>query len=85
MRRFSLRPLLIGAALVATVGCASSEEWQIWRSNSAHFASGEHFKFSMRNREGSAARVTRADIELARQQNWFGKAITVSQEQILEK
>ncbi len=85
MRRTPLWMLLVGAAFLAIGGCASSEEWQIWRSNPTHFASGDHFKFSMHNREGEAARVTREDIELARQQNWFGKIITVSQEQILEK
>ncbi len=85
MRRLTLRPLLIGAALLAATGCASSEEWQIWQSHSSHFASGEHFGFSMRNTEGSAPRVTREDIQLARQQEWFGKAVTVSQEQILER
>ena len=85
MRRTQLHMLLIGAALFATAGCANSEEWQIWRSNSAHFASADHFQFSMRNLEGEPARVTREDVELARQQNWFGKAVTVSQEQLLEK
>ncbi len=39
----------------------------------------------MRNREGKPAQVTRENVELARQQNWFGKAITVRQEDILER
>ena len=39
----------------------------------------------MKNREGKAATVTREDIALARQQNWFGRPVTVSQEQILER
>ncbi len=85
MRRTQLHMLLIGAALFVTAGCANSEEWQIWRSNPTHFASGDHITFSMRNKEGEPARVTRGDVELARQQNWFGKAVTVSQEELLEK
>jgi hypothetical protein len=85
MRRYTLRPLLIGAALIAATGCATGEEWQIWRSNTSHFASSEHLTFSVRNREGAPTRVTRADVALARQQSWFGKAVTVSQEQILER
>ena len=80
-----LRLLLVGAALVAVAGCATSEEWQIWRDNKTHFASGEHMGFSVRNREGTQARVTRQDIARAREQTWFGRPITVSQEQILER
>ena len=85
MRRIRVRLLLVGAALFVTAGCATSEEWAIWRQNSAHFASIDHLKFSTRNREGDAANVTRADIQLAREQNWWGRPITVGQEQILEK
>lgn len=85
MRRFHARLLLAGAALVLTAGCATSEEWAIWRQNSAHFASIDHFRFSNRNREGEAPRVTREDVRLARAQNWWGRAITVAQEQILER
>ena len=83
MRRIGL--LLIGGALVATSGCATSEEWATWRANSSHFASGSHMGFSVRNREGTQANVTRQDIATARTQNWWGKPITVSQEQILER
>jgi hypothetical protein len=41
--------------------------------------------FSVRNREGKDARVSRADINAARTEGWWGKPITVSQEQILER
>lgn len=85
MRRRSLGLLLVGATLIAVTGCATSEEWKIWRDNKTHFASGEHMGFSVRNREGTQARVTRQDIALAREQTWFGRPITVSQEQILER
>jgi hypothetical protein len=41
--------------------------------------------FSVRNREGTRPTVTRKDITLARDQGWWGKPITVSQDQILER
>jgi hypothetical protein len=76
--------MLIGAVLLAA-GCASGEEWSTWKSHPTHFASGEHMFFSVRNTEGGQARVTRQDIALARDEGWWGKPITVSQEQILER
>ena len=85
MRGKHWRSLLIGTSLLVVGGCASSEEWNVWRSNTSHFASKEHFQFSMNNREGSASKVTREDIALAQKQNWFGRPVTVSQEQILER
>lgn len=85
MRIKGLRLLLVGGVLVATTGCATGEEWQIWRSNGAHFASGDHMFFSVRNREGTKPTVTRKDITLARDQGWWGKPITVNQDQILER
>jgi hypothetical protein len=85
MRGERLRLILIGVALLAIVGCASSEEWETWRTHPTHFASGAHLGFSVRNREGSSARVTREDIAMARDEQWWGKPVTVSQEQILER
>jgi hypothetical protein len=80
-----LRLLLPGAVLLLTAACATSEEWQTWRSHPSHFASGDHLTFSVRNREGEAARVTRDDITKARNEGWWGKPITVATEQILER
>jgi hypothetical protein len=77
--------LLLTAVLVASAGCASSEEWNTWYNHRTHFASGEHMNFSLRNSEGGTAKVTRKDITLARDEGWWGKPITVAQEQILEK
>jgi hypothetical protein len=78
--------IVLGATvLLAASGCATSEEWQTWRDHPTHFASGDHLFFSTRNKEGSAPRVTRQDIAMARDQGWWGKAITVGQEQILER
>ena len=75
--------LLGSSALLVASGCASTEEWQIWRSNTAHFASGEHINFSMRNQGSATPNVKRTDIASASSQNWWGKAVTVSSDQIL--
>jgi hypothetical protein len=85
MPRLHVRHLLIAGALVAAAGCATGEEWQTWKEHPTHFASGDHMAFSVKNREGGAAKVTRTDIAMARTEGWWGKPITVSQEQILEK
>lgn len=77
-------PLLCGA-LIVVAGCASNEEWSTWKQHPTHFASGDHGFFSIRNRDDSAKRVTRQDIALARDQGWWGRPITVSQEQIQER
>jgi hypothetical protein len=77
-------PLLCGA-LMMVVGCATNEEWSTWKQHPTHFASGDHGFFSIRNRDDSAKRVTRQDIALARDQGWWGRPITVSQEQIQER
>ena len=72
-------------ALLLLMGCATAEEWDTWKAHTSHFASGDHLKFSWRNGEDKASRVTRGDVALARDQNWWGKAITVDQQQIIER
>ena len=74
--------LLLGVGLL-TGACASSGDFDEWNANKAHFASGEHAWFSLRNQSGQA-KVTRADVEAARTQSWWGKPITVSSDQILQ-
>lgn len=81
MRSGILTVLLVGSALT---GCATSEQWAEWKAHGTHFASGSHLGFSARNREGTAPRVARADIDNARTENWWGKAITVSPDQIIQ-
>jgi hypothetical protein len=77
--------ILVGSFAAMTSGCATSEEWAEWRSHTSHFASGSHATFSLRNnKDGSNPRVARTDIDAARQENWWGKAITVSPEQIFQ-
>jgi hypothetical protein len=72
-------------ALLVLSGCATSTEWTTWKEHPAHFASGEHLTFSLRNGEDKPARVTRQDVALARDQSWWGKAVTVDQQQIIER
>jgi hypothetical protein len=76
--------LAIGALFLVT-GCATSDEWQTWKEHPTHFASGDHMFFSTRNGDKGTPRVTRQDIALARDQGWWGKPITVTQESILER
>jgi len=85
MRSDRLRVLLVGGVLLAVAGCATGEEWATWKSHPAHFASKDHMFFSIRNSEGSTAQVTRQDVAMARDEAWWGKPITVSQDQILER
>jgi len=85
MRRYRRWGLAVAAIVLGVSGCATSEEWATWKSHPSHFASGDHLVFSVRNREGSAAKVTRSDVTMARDEAWWGKPITVSQEQILER
>jgi hypothetical protein len=85
MRSHAWRLLLAAGMLLVTAGCATNEEWATWREHPSHFASGDHLFFSTRNREGAAPRVTRQDIAMAREQAWWGRPITVGQEQILER
>lgn len=80
-----LRVVVLGAVAVLSTACASQQEWETWLSHPAHFASGEHMTFSIRNRQGQPARVTRQDIAMARDEGWWGQPITVSTEQILER
>jgi hypothetical protein len=85
MRTERWRLMLVSSALFAITGCASSEEWDTWKSHPTHFASGSHMGFSMRNRADGKAQVTRQDIASARDEGWWGRPITVGQEQILER
>ena len=85
MRRFPIRIALVAALALTTAACATSEEWAEWKSHPTHFASVSHGFFSIRNRDGAAdKKVTRADVASARDQGWWGKAITVDQAAILE-
>ena len=73
---------MLGATLIS--GCATREQWAEWRGHSSHFASGQHLAFSMRNTEGSAPSVRRADMEASRVESWWGQVITVRPDQIFQ-
>jgi hypothetical protein len=85
MRITPLGSLVIGVAALLAAGCASSNEWATWMNHPTHFASGQHAGFSMRNGSDAKARVTRNDVALARAEGWWGKPVTVSSEQILDR
>ena len=83
--RASVAALIVGVALL-TVGCATREDWNEWLSHSSHFASGDHGFFSLKNnKDGSNPKVTRSDIDFAREQKWWGiYAVTVDPKQIMQ-
>jgi hypothetical protein len=83
--RMTAAALIVGVASLM-VGCASSEDWNMWLSHSSHFASGDHATFSMKNnKDGSNPKVTRSDIENSRSQNWWGVyAVNVDPSQIFQ-
>jgi len=65
---------LTGLVLLGTAGCATKQEWETWAAHPAHFAS-----------EGTPPRVTREDLAAAREQGWWGRPVTISQAEILER
>jgi hypothetical protein len=85
MLRRHLRLTLLGAVAMLGAACATQDEWETWKSHPSHFASGDHLTFSVRNRGGQPAAVTRTDIAMARDEGWWGKPVTVSTEQIIER
>lgn len=85
MRVKGLGLTVAAGALLLSAGCATSEEWATWKAHPTHFASGSHMGFSLRNRDASQARVSRDDLAAAREQGWWGRPVTVGQEQILER
>jgi hypothetical protein len=83
-KRCSIMLVILVTSLLGA-GCATNDEWTTWREHPTHFASAGHLGFSVRNREGTTPRVRRQDIATAAGEAWWGKSITVAQEQILER
>lgn len=80
--RFVWLPPLV---LVLAAGCATSNDWETWRSHPSHFATGDHLAFSVRNTSDASPAVRRSDINAARSQAWWGRPVTVAEGQILER
>jgi len=72
-------------ALAGTTGCATGEEWNTWYTHRTHFASGDHMSFSVSTPDSGTGRVTRTQLALARDEGWWGKPVTVSQADILDR
>jgi hypothetical protein len=80
------RFLILLAVTLAGSACATSEQWAEWRQHPSHFASGEHFAFSMRHRGANPVpRVSQQDVEKAKAESWWGDPIVVRPEQIFTK
>ena len=72
MHRTRLRNLIGVGALLGTTACASGEEWAAWRQHSAHFASGHHMAFSLKNRLAPPLVVEPRDLAAAEAERWWG-------------
>jgi hypothetical protein len=83
LRRVGRWTLLL-TVMVASAGCASTNQWAEWRSRSSHFASGDHLWFSMRN-QGAVPRVRRRHIEEAGRQGWWGDPVLVRPDQVSDR
>jgi len=86
MRSRIMRITLIVGMACLTGACASGEDWNMWKSHTTHFASGDHASFSMRNnKDASRPMVSRSDINDSRQQDWWGVyVVNVTPEQIFQ-
>jgi hypothetical protein len=85
MRIRDYRLVLVAAAALLSGACATSQEWAIWSQHPAHFASIEHIRFSLDNRAGGPAHVTREDVVEARAQHWWGEPVAVRQAQLFDR
>jgi len=77
--------VVLAIAAAGLAGCASGEEWNTWYTHRTHFASGDHMSFSVRTPETGGGRITRKELTAARDEGWWGKPVTVSQTEILER
>ena len=72
MRCLFPRIFLLGGVLLAAAACATEEEWAEWKAHPAHFASADHFAFSLRNRHEPPLVVEPRDVALASAEKWWG-------------
>ena len=66
-------------AMLALTGCASQEQWRVWRSHNTYFASGQHAGFSIRNPGEEAREVRVTDPAKAREEDWWGRKLPMQQ------
>jgi hypothetical protein len=83
MRHVKLGWLVLLTSLLGAAGCATRAELAAWEAHTTHFASAEHLVFSLRNDTRSTPLVTRADVDRARDQHWWGDPVTVSPDAII--
>src|SRR5262249_32571423 len=67
--------LLLVGILFSMSGCASSQDWEYWRSHPTHFASGGHMGFSVKNDNPYYPMVTEADAKQAQAYGWWGDQV----------
>ncbi len=67
--------LLLTAVMFSMSGCATlGEDWSTWTTNPAHFASTQHFTFSMKSHPTEAS-ITEEDIIAATREEWWGRLV----------
>jgi hypothetical protein len=73
---FGLKMLLLGAAFVSLTACATTrEEFLDWKAHPTHFASGDHFSFSVNNRHAPPVVAKPTDMDRSRGEAWWGDPI----------
>jgi hypothetical protein len=65
--------LLLTALMFSMSGCAG-QEWTIWATNPAHFASAHHIAFSMKSHPSDAS-ITEEDNQAASREDWWGRLV----------
>ena len=65
--------LLLTALMFSMSGCAS-QEWTIWATNPAHFASAQHLAFSVKGHPTEAS-ITEQDAQAAAREEWWGRLV----------
>lgn len=65
--------LLLTAVMFSMSGCAT-QDWSIWSTNQAHFASSKHFTFSMKSHPTEAS-ITEEDMVAAAREEWWGRLV----------
>jgi hypothetical protein len=65
--------LLLTAVMFSMSGCAT-QDVSIWSTNHAHFASAQHFSFSMKDHPSEAS-ITEDDVLVSAREEWWGRPV----------